>query len=206
MPGAGWDVVGRVVISPRVVSTCGAAPLCMSPLRKRRAADLPRGRTTPKLTIVVEARTRLNRTARGIQSCPSPSDPREGWDAPQISWRWRSPPLVAVSRHASAELPPPMRADVVHAKAGLIMAPVYPVVKAGSTRYCALFLGQAQDIDRSPIRLAFSPNALIRPTIASALPTFELLRDDLGALGERSREHQIFLLQRLIGRGDVALG
>jgi hypothetical protein len=27
------------------------------------------------------------------------------------------------------------------------MDPVYAVVKAGSTTYCAVFLGQAQDID-----------------------------------------------------------
>ena len=27
------------------------------------------------------------------------------------------------------------------------MDPVYAVVKAGSTTYCALFLGQAQDMD-----------------------------------------------------------
>jgi hypothetical protein len=36
---------------------------------------------------------------------------------------------------------------LIRAKAGTIMDPVYVVVKARSTTYCAIFLGQAQDMD-----------------------------------------------------------
>jgi hypothetical protein len=42
----------------------------------------------------------------------------------------------------------PKRASSTQVReAGTMMDPVYAVVKAGSTTYCALFLGQAQDID-----------------------------------------------------------
>jgi hypothetical protein len=45
-------------------------------------------------------------------------------------------------------------------KAGTIMDPVYAVVKARSTTYCAVFLGQAQDMERWADLGGFRPPAL----------------------------------------------
>ena len=52
------------------------------------------------------------------------------------------------------------------------MDPVYAVVKRRSTTYCALFVGQAQDVDKWPSLLAADlfmdgPGAVIFPRVLS---------------------------------------
>lgn len=85
-----------------------------------------------------------------------------------------------------------------NAKAGTIMAPVYVVVKARSTTYCALFLAPAQDMDNPAQRRRLLLIALFFTCCNSSatLPAREQeLGDIVGPVGKRARQGHLILFQ-----------
>jgi len=78
------------------------------------------------------------------------------------------------------------------------MAPVYVVVKARSTTYCALFLTPAQDMDNSAQRRRLLLIALFfsRCNGVATLPACQQkLGDIVGPVGKRARQGQLILFQ-----------
>ena len=87
------------------------------------------------------------------------------------------------------------------------MDPVYAVVKAGSTPYCGLFLGQAQDIEPTPTQAGFFELPYFARKLGrnSAAGLEELLRDLFRTHRIRSRQHQIVLFDLLVRLLHVVL-
>ena len=147
-PAAGADVAGRVVVSPLVVSTCGAAPLCILPLRKRRARrPAPWSIDSEDLQIVAGS---AHATRRSNSSSPEDTvrqaSPRPVFRSKSHACQLRCPGCARAGKPRGSRGLADAR-GLIRAKAGTIMAPVYVVVKSRSTTYCVLFCSVAQDMD-----------------------------------------------------------